>query len=248
MTTGRRLLLLSNGAAPGRELFDHAWEALAAVLDGARRIAFIPFARADHETYTAVIAAALAPLGVEVEGAHAGRSPAAVVDSAEAVFVGGGNSFRLLAALHRHGLIETIGRRAAQGMPYIGSSAGTNMACPTLRTTNDMPIVQPPTFAALNLVPFQINPHYPREQVLAHSGETRDQRLAEFLEENDVPIVALCEGSWIEVRDSSARLGGVAPGRLFRRGHALRDLTAGDDLSELLTIAPGFDRPAEVTG
>jgi dipeptidase E len=176
-----------------------------------------------------------------VVGAHAGASPLAVIDSADAVFTGGGNSFRLLAALHRHGLVEAIRSRVAQGLPYIGSSAGTNMACPTLRTTNDMPIVQPPTFEALNLVPFQINPHYPLEQPGAHVGETRDQRILEFLEENDVPVLGLCEGSWVEVRGGSAQLGGVAPGRLFRRGSEPTDVHPGADLSDLLSVTPVFD-------
>jgi dipeptidase E len=238
----RRLLLLSNGAAPGRELFDHAWEALAGVLGGARRVAFVPFARADHETYTGVIASALAPLGVEVIGAHTGADARDVIAGAEAVFVGGGNSFRLLDALQRRGLVELIRTRVGEGMPYIGSSAGTNMACPSLRTTNDMPIVQPASFEALGLVPFQINPHFPAAPAAANVGETREQRIAEFLEENDVPVVGLREGSWIEVRGDTARLGGVAEGWLFVRGAGVQPLLVGDDLSALLAVEPRFDR------
>jgi dipeptidase E len=237
----RRLLLLSNGTAPGRQLFDHAWTALADVLGGARQLAFVPFARADHETYTTVIAGALAPLGVTVVGAHTERDARDVVADSDAVFVGGGNSFRLLDALQRRGLVEVIRDRVREGMPYIGSSAGANMACPTLRTTNDMPIVQPASFDALGLVPFQVNPHFPVAPPPANVGETREQRIAEFLEENDVPVVGLLEGSWIEVRDDTARLGGVAEGRLFRRGMDAQMLRVGDDLSALLAVAPRFD-------
>lgn len=242
MVTGsRRLLLLSNGTPPGGQLFDHAWAALVEVLNGARRLVFVPFARAAHDTYTGVIAGALAPLGVEVVGAHVGPSPRETVAAADAVFVGGGNSFRLLDALQRHGLVDLIRDRVGEGMPYIGSSAGTNMACPSLRTTNDMPIIQPRSFAALDLVPFQINPHFPAEASAVNVGETREQRIVEFLEENDVPVVGLCEGSWIEVAGDIARLGGVADGWLFRRGHEPRHLAVGDPLSDLLSVAPAFD-------
>lgn len=243
MAAARRLLLLSNGTPPGGELFDHAWTALAEVLNGARRMAFVPFARADHDTYARVIAAALAPLGVEVVGAHEAPGPREVLSSADALFVGGGNSFRLLDALQRHGLVELIRERVGEGMPYVGSSAGTNMACPSLRTTNDMPIIQPRSFEALNLVPFQVNPHYPADAPAVNVGETREQRIAEFLEANDVPVVGLCEGSWIEVAGEVARLGGVAEGRLFRRGLEPRRLSVGTDLSELLGVVPFFDSP-----
>ena len=240
MPASRRLLLLSNGTPPGGTLFEHAWGALDAVLGGAHRVAFVPFARAVHNEYTSVIRQALAPLDVEVSGLHDG-DPLAGLAAADAVFVGGGNSFRLLRALQRTGLVEAIRDRVASGMPYIGSSAGTNMACPTLRTTNDMPIVQPESFAAIGLVPFQVNPHYPVEQAAPSVGETRDQRILEFLEENDVPVVGLCEGSWIEVFDDVARVGGVAPGRLFVRGDQPRDLPPGTDVSDLLRTTPRFD-------
>lgn len=154
------------------------------------------------------------------------------------MFVGGGNTFRLLTELHDHGLVETIRHRARGGMPYMGTSAGSNVAAPTLKTTNDMPIVEPPSFGALGLVPFQINPHYvDPDPSSRHMGETRDLRLAEFLEENDVPVVALREGAMLSLEGAVLHLLGSSGGKLFRRGAQPAELGDGADLSGLLTPA-----------
>ncbi|MFE1933170.1 dipeptidase PepE [Streptomyces sp. NPDC059474] len=238
-----QLLLLSNSAAPGRGYLDHALEEIASVLDGARRLVFVPYALADHDGYTAKVATALEPLGVEVTGAHTADDPAGLVRGARAVFVGGGNSFRLLKALHERDLVRAIRERVAAGAVYMGSSAGTNMACPTLRTSNDMPIVQPPTFEALGLLPFQINPHYlDADPDTAHMGESRALRLEQFLEENDVPVVGLREGTWLRRDADRLTLGGIDAGAiLFRRGEDPAELRPGADLSALLREEPRFD-------
>jgi dipeptidase E len=153
------------------------------------------------------------------------------VERAEAIFVGGGNTFRLLDALWRHGLIEPIARRVRDGMPYIGSSAGSNVACVTIKTTNDMPIVQPPTFEALNLVPFNINPHY-LDPVpgSTHMGETREERIAQFHEENLPPVVGLREGAWLLIDDRGVTLQGHPGARLFRPGQPPEEYAAGTRL------------------
>jgi dipeptidase E len=170
-----------------------------------------------------------------VEAVHAAADPAAVVEGADGVFVGGGNTFRLTRDLHAFGLLEPVRRRVAGGAPYMGTSAGSNVACPTLSTTNDMPIVQPASFATLDLVPFQINPHYlDLDPASTHMGETRDQRLAEFLEENDRPVVALREGAMLRVVDDRMTLLGAAGGRCFRRAAAPEEMAPGADLSRLL--------------
>ncbi|NED95785.1 dipeptidase PepE [Phytoactinopolyspora alkaliphila] len=237
-----RLLLMSNSIAPGRGYLEHAHEVLTETLGGVGAVTFIPFALKDHDAYTEIIATGLRPLGVKVIGAHTAK-PADLVRRAEAVFVGGGNTFRLVQALYRTGLMEIIKARVADGLPYIGSSAGTNVAGPTMRTTNDMPIVQPPSFETLNLVPVQINPHYidpPPDRV--HMGETREERLLQFLEENDVPVVGLREGTWLERSDAKLTLGGIDAGaRLFQRGAEPRDISPGTDLSHLLSTRPRFD-------
>jgi dipeptidase E len=238
------LLLLSNSAQHGHPFLGHALDAFAEVLPARCRLVFVPYAGADHDAYTAQVRGALAPLGAEVRGVHEGGDPVAALASADAVFVGGGNSFRLLDALYRTRLRHALVDRVREGLPYVGASAGTNMAAPTLRTTNDMPIVQPPSFEALGLVPFQINPHYlDPDPASTHRGETREERLAQFLEENDVPVLGLREGAWLRVAGGRAALGGLRPGRLFTRGAAPCEVPVGTDLSWLLGSTPHFDRP-----
>ncbi|HET8630654.1 MAG TPA: dipeptidase PepE [Thermomicrobiales bacterium] len=237
------LLLLSNSRVFGMGYLEHALPAVAAFLDGRRTVHFAPYALADHAGYTARVRAALAPLGVETVGLAEVADPRAAVGAAEILFVGGGNSFRLLKALEERALLAPVRERVAAGaLRYLGASAGTNMACPSLRTTNDMPIVQPPSFAALGFVPFQINPHYLDPQPgSTHMGETREQRLTEFLECNDVPVLGLREGTWLRVSDGTATLGGKLDARLFRRGEEPRELPAGSDASWLLSAPAAFD-------
>ncbi|MFS0694188.1 dipeptidase PepE [Streptomyces nitrosporeus] len=239
------LLLLSNSTQYGRGYLEHALDTVSAFLPAGTRLAFVPYALTDHDTYTARVREALEPVGVTVRGVHESADPAAGLACADAVFIGGGNSFRLLDALYRTGLREAVRDAVRGGLPYMGASAGTNMAAPTLRTTNDMPIVQPPSFGTLGLVPFQINPHYlDPDPDSTHKGETREERLTEFLEENDVPVLGLREGTWLRVRDGEAHVQGAAPARLFTRAARPRELPAGSDVSRLLTVRPGFDVPA----
>ncbi|HEY0188381.1 MAG TPA: dipeptidase PepE [Cellulomonas sp.] len=230
------LLLLSNSTAPGRPYLAHAADAVLELAAGrGPRVAFVPYALADHDAYTRQVAEALAPLGLDVVGVHAG-DPVEVVRDAGTVFVGGGNTFRLVDALHRTGLLDAVRAAVAGGTGYLGSSAGTNIAAPTLRTTNDMPIVEPPGFGTLALVPFQINPHYldPVPGDL-HQGETREERIRQFHEESAVPVVGLREGTWLRRRDGVLTLGGSPAGaRLFRAGEPAVELAAGADLSDLL--------------
>lgn len=239
------LLLLSNSTQYGRGYLEHALDTVTAFLPADARLAFVPYALADHDAYTARVRGALEPAGIRVRGVHENADPVAELAASDAVFIGGGNSFRLLDALYRTGLREAVRDAARDGLPYMGASAGTNMAAPTLRTSNDMPIVQPPSFDALGLVPFQINPHYlDPDPVSTHKGETREERLTEFLEENDVPVLGLREGSWLRVREGVATVQGARPARLFTRGVRPRELAAGSDVSGLLATEPRFDAPA----
>jgi dipeptidase E len=245
MTEAVELLLLSNSAMSGRGLLEHALEAIADLLGTVRRVHFVPYALADHDGYTARVQSALAPLGAMLIGVHRAPEPRQAIEEAEAVFVGGGNTFRLLRSLQQLGLLEPVRRRVLEGsLRYMGASAGTNVACPTLRTTNDMPIVQPASFEACGLVPFQINPHY-LDPVpgSAHMGETRERRLEEFLEENDVPVLGMREGAWLRRRGARLRLDGLAGARLFRRGQPPRELGPGTDLAWLLDAPTRFDSP-----
>jgi dipeptidase E len=238
----RELLLLSNSVSPGLGPFEHAHEVIREVLAPGSRVLFIPFAAHNHDEYASGFSAALRPLAVTIVSAHQVARPLAELAACDAVFTGGGNSFRLLKALIGTGLLPAIRERVSSGMPYLGSSAGSNMACPTLRTTNDMPIVEPPSFDALGLIPFQINPHYlDPDPDSTHQGETREDRLREFLEENDVPVLGLREGSWLRVSGVRASVGGTTGGRLFVRGQPEREITPGTDVSELLATRPRFD-------
>ncbi len=231
----RRLLLISNSTMHGRGYLDHVTDALRDVLAGGKKLVFVPWALADHDGYAGKAAEAFARIGVEVASIHRATSPLAALGAADAGGGGGGNTFRLLDALQRTGAAAAIAARAAAGMPYIGSSAGTNVATRSIKTTNDMPIVQPATFTALGLVPFQINPHYlDPDPTSKHMGETREERIRQFHEEDPTPVLGLREGAWVSVRGGKAVLSGTTGARLFERGRAPRELTTGADLSFLL--------------
>jgi dipeptidase E len=231
----RRLLLLSNSTNHGQGYLDHALPEVRALLVGVKRLLFVPFALHDRAAYAAKARARFVPEGIEVEALTADESGRRAVQSAEAVFVGGGNTFRLLETLQDAALLEPLRARARAGLPYLGASAGINIACPTIKTTNDMPIVQPARFEALGLVPFQINPHYlDPDPESRHMGETREDRIREFLEENDVAVVGLREGAWLRIEGTGGQVGGAAAARVFRRGRAPEELAPGASLESLL--------------
>jgi dipeptidase E len=230
-----KLMLLSNSTNHGSGYLDHAMEDIRAFFAGISEVLFVPFALRDREGYTAKVAARLEKEGIAVRGLTADGEGRRALDVAAGVFVGGGNTFRLLKTLQDARLLSPLAERARGGLPYMGSSAGTNIAAPTIRTTNDMPIVQPDSFDALGLVPFQINPHYldPDPQS-RHMGETREERIREFLEENDRVVVGLREGTWLRIEGDEARLMGGAGARVFRRGAAPEEVRSGGRLDALL--------------
>ncbi|HEY0515305.1 MAG TPA: dipeptidase PepE [Thermoanaerobaculia bacterium] len=231
----RRLLLISNSTTHGEGYLDHVLPEIDAFLGTVRRLVFVPFALKEREAYGARVRQRLAAVGIEVETLTADEAGRRLAREAEAFFTGGGNTFRLLKALQGSRLLPILRERALAGVPYLGSSAGTNIAAPTIRTTNDMPIVQPASFKALGLVPFQINPHYlDPDPGSTHMGETREQRLREFHEENETPVVGLREGAWIRVEGDRATLGGVRGARIFRRGWEPEERRTGESLDDLL--------------
>lgn len=224
-----RLLLISNSTSHGSGYLDHCMEEILDFLDGVDRIGFVPFALFDRAGYTAKAAERFGAEGIQVEEVTADAAGRQLLEEVPAIFVGGGNTFRLLKTLQDSALLEVIRRRVREGMLYMGASAGTNMAMPTIRTTNDMPIVEPESFECLGLVSFQINPHYlDPDPGSTHMGETREQRLVEFLEENDVPVVGLREGAWLRVEDESMTLGGRNGARILRRGQEPEERAVGD--------------------
>jgi dipeptidase E len=215
----RQLLLISSSVVYGGGYLDHAETEIRDHVQNIQTVLFVPYALKDHESYCAKVSTRLQAMGYRVESIHRSSNPREAIRHAKAIFIGGGNTFRLLKSLHEKNLLDEIRSRVDQGMPYMGSSAGTNVACPTIRTTNDMPIVEPPSLTALGLVSFQINPHYlDPDPNSKHMGETRQDRITEFLEENDLPVVGLREGAIISVRNGEILLKGIAPARIFRRG------------------------------
>ncbi|HVJ05332.1 MAG TPA: dipeptidase PepE [Candidatus Saccharimonadales bacterium] len=226
------LLLISSSTVHGTGYLDHAEPEIRATLGAARRVIFVPYALADRASYANKAAPRFESMGFECKSIDYYPNPVRALDEADAVFVGGGNTFRLLKTLHEFGLIEAIRHRVAEGMVYMGASAGSNVACPTIRTTNDMPIVEPPTLNALNLFPYQINPHYiDPEPDSVHMGETREERLLQYLEENDTPVIGLREGSMIRMNGERMYLKGMKSARVFKRDCAPRELLPPAELT-----------------
>ena len=231
----RRLLLVSTSTVFGTRYLEHAFAELREVLEGVGRVLFIPHALRDHAGYAATARAAFQEIGFGLDSLHEAKDPRQAVLDAEAIFCGGGNTFRLLDRLVRLDVLDAIRSRAVEGMPYTGASAGSNLACPTIMTTNDMPIVEPPSLDALGLVSFQINPHY-LDPVAGsmHMGETRETRIREFHEENDVPVVGLREGAILRVEGDAVELKGRAGARIFRRGREPVELTPVASIAALV--------------
>ncbi|MBI3141284.1 MAG: dipeptidase PepE [Bacteroidetes bacterium] len=231
----RNLLLISNSTMPGEPYF--AWprpyvEAFA-IQYGIRKLAFVPFAAVDfgYDQYEEKFANALRPLGIEVISVH---RDCHAIETADAIAVGGGNTFALLSRCYEQGLLPRIRLAVTNGKPYMGWSAGANLACPYIFTTNDMPIVQPPSFEALGLVSFQINPHYTPLTVPGHGGESRDARLRECLAINPgLSIAALPEGTLLKVNGTSVELFGSGYLTVFQHGQLPQRKHPGDNLSKL---------------
>ena len=231
----RRVLLVSSSTCHPTGFLDHAEGELSGFLGPVRRVLFLPWALRDRDAYAAKVRERLARIGYEVDSAHESADPGRAVHGAEAVFAGGGNTFRLLKTLYEHDLLEPLRRRVAEGMPYVGSSAGSNVAGPTIRTTNDMPIVEPPSLSALGLVPFNLNPHYlDPDPASTHQGETREQRIAQFHEENDPPVVGLREAAMLRIEENEVRLVGAAGARIFLKGEVPFEAHPGDRLDFLM--------------
>jgi dipeptidase E len=231
-----RILLISNSTLFGSGYLDHAEAEIRDFLGDVKRVLFVPFALYDRDAYAASASERFKRMGYELTSVHdrlVDRFQA--VAETDAIFIGGGNTFRLLKTLYAQSLLEPIRQRVAEGMPYIGSSAGSNVAGPTIKTTNDMPIVQPPSFDALGLVSFQLNPHYlDPDPSSKHMGETREKRIQEFLEENDTPVLGLREGAMARCENGSTILKGSTGARIFRKGETPVETLPGDQLDEWL--------------
>ncbi|MGE5418568.1 MAG: dipeptidase PepE [Chloroflexota bacterium] len=233
-----RLLLISNSTNPGEPYLDYPKLNIKEFLGGKPvRALFIPYAAVtfSYDVYESKVRERFNEIGHDVVSIHHFANPSAAVDEADAIVVGGGNTWKLLKTVRDNGLTGPIRKKVLSGIPYIGWSAGSNMACPTIRTTNDMPVVEPDSFDSLNLIPFQINPHYLDANPAGHAGETREQRIEEFIEVNPGLYVAgLREGTMLIREDSILRLIGPRKLRLFKKGHSPEEYSSDDDISFLL--------------
>lgn len=200
-----------------------------------KNILFIPFARPggiSHNDYTEKVAHAFASINISVKGIHEFENPAEAIKTAEGIFTGGGNTFLLVTQLYKHNIMQLLSETVKSGTPYLGTSAGSNICGLSMQTTNDMPIVYPPSFQTLGLIPFNLNPHYLDPDLQSkHMGETRETRIKEFHAFNAIPVLGLREGSWLEVKGEKITLKGSLTARLFKQNEIPTELETGSDLS-----------------
>lgn len=232
-----RLLLISNSTNAGEEYLKYPIGDIADFLSCANEAIFIPYAAVtfSYDEYAEKVQKRFNEIDIKIRPLHREADPIQAIRDAEAVIVGGGNTFALIKRMQEEGLIGPLYERIMDGLPYVGWSAGSNVACPTIRTTNDMPIVEPVSFSAIGAVQFQINPHYLDANPEGHAGETREQRILEYIAANPRRWVAgLREGCMLRYVDGRLELIGSRPMRIFRKGVEPFEVTAGDDLSFLL--------------
>jgi dipeptidase E len=232
----KRLLLISNSTLHGSGYLDHAEAEIRDILGSSKRVLFIPFALHDRDDYAAQARKRFEAMGYELDSVHQVADAKSALNQADAIFIGGGNTFRLLHSLYETDLMNPIRTRVEEGMLYLGSSAGAVVAAPTIKTTNDMPIVQPPSFDSLGFVRFQINAHYlDPDPNSTHMGETREVRIKQFLEDNETPVVGLREGCMVRVERGVHLLKGKTGARIFRRDFEPVEVQPGSPIDHLIS-------------
>ena len=235
MNRGARILLISNSTVYRRDYFDHVESEIKSFIGPNKAVLFFPFALFDREAYATKAQTRFAKMGFTLQSVHQVYDQRRAIEGTDGIFIGGGNTFRLLKALQDLDLLEPIRQRVRQGTPYIGSSAGSNVAGPTIKTTKDMPIVQPHSFDSLGVVPFQISPHYQDPDPNSrHMGETQEERILQFLEENETPVVGMREGAWLRCENGAVTLKGETGARIFRRGQPPVEARPGDNIADLV--------------
>lgn len=239
-----RLLLISNSTMAGEPYLGWPQNYIKDFLkDEVKEVLFVPYAgvnlandglQASWDAYEKRVAEVYAKLGYSIKSIHQFSDPVKAVQEAKAIAIGGGNTFYLVYMMHKTGIMQAIRSKVLSGTPYMGWSAGSNVACPTLRTTNDMPIVEPENFNCLNLIPFQINPHYLDAHPAGHGGETREQRINEFIAVNkDITVAGLREACLLQMEGDKMELKGSHSMRIFKYGVEAYEVQPGSDLSFL---------------
>jgi len=232
-----KLLLISNSTNPGEPYLDYPKHNIRTIL-GSKPVKalFIPYAAVtfSYDSYAEKVSERFREVGHDIVSIHKFQDPLQAVKEASAIAVGGGNTWKLIRTIRENNLIDAVREKVTKGTPYIGWSAGSNVACPTIKTTNDMPVTEPDSFSAFNLIPFQINPHYLDANPAGHAGETREQRIEEFIEVNpDIYVAGLREGTMLIIEDKKIRLAGPRKIRIFKKGMTPLELGTEDDLSFL---------------
>lgn len=236
----KNLIIASTSTLHGGDYLEYILPELKLHFQNCKTILFIPFARPggiSHDDYTAKVKQAFAKIDLAVKGLHEFESPIEAINQAEGIFTGGGNTFLLVTQLYKCNVMTVLADAVKNGIPYLGTSAGSNITGLSMQTTNDMPIIYPPSFQTLGLIPFNLNPHYLDPDTNSkHMGETRETRIKEFHQFNSIPVLGLREGSWLDVRGSKIILKGTLSARLFKQNQAPEELETGTDLSFLGTL------------
>ena len=233
----KRALLASTSTLHGQNYLGYILPEISGLFQKCKEIIFIPYARPggiSHENYTESVKKTFKNMSFKVRGLHEFKDPKKALGETEGIFTGGGNTFLLVEKLYRNDLMELLREQILDGIPYLGTSAGTNICGLTMQTTNDMPIIYPPSFKTLGIVPFNLNPHYlDPDKNSTHKGETRETRIAEFHAINTQPVVGLREGSWLEIKDGEIMLRGSLSARIFRASREPFELETNSSLNEL---------------
>ncbi|MAP79757.1 MAG: dipeptidase PepE [Aequorivita sp.] len=235
--SARQLIVASTSTVYGGEYLDYLLDEMRELFKNTNEIVFIPFARPggiSHDAYTEKAAEAFAKIGKKVVGLHTFKNPVEALKNAKGAFTGGGNTFVLVSSLYRLELMQPLREAIFNGMPYLGTSAGSNICGISMQTTNDMPIVYPPSFKTLGVIPFNLNPHYlDPNPASKHMGETRETRIAEFHTQNTIPVVGLREGSWLSVSGDEITLKGNLEARVFEQNKTPYEVESGISFSNL---------------
>lgn len=233
----KKIIIASTSTLHGGSYLDYLLPALQSHFKDCKSILFIPYARPggiSHDEYTQKVSEAFKTINISVKGIHEFENTESAIKNAEGIFTGGGNTFLLVTQLYKNNIMQVLSETVKNGTPYLGTSAGSNICGLSMQTTNDMPIIYPPSFQTLGLIPFNLNPHYldPEEQS-THMGETREMRIKEFHAFNNTPVLGLREGSWLEVKGDKITLKGDLSARLFQQNQVPIELESESDLSNL---------------
>lgn len=233
----KNLIIASTSTLHGGEYLEYLLPELELHFKNCNTILFIPFARPggiSHDDYTKKVKSAFAKINLDVIGLHEFENPEHAINQAEGIFTGGGNTFLLVAQLYKFKVMTVLAEALKSGIPYLGTSAGSNITGLSMQTTNDMPIVYPPSFQTLGMIPFNLNPHYlDPDTNSTHMGETRETRIQEFHQFNSIPVLGLREGSWLDVKGEKILLKGTLTARLFKQNQTAEEVATGTDLSFL---------------